>query len=39
VGKLVVVVGLRVRKCEAGECAGDQKSRNIVRRLGFRCTV
>jgi hypothetical protein len=34
-GKLVVVVGLCVRKCEAGEWAGDQKSRNIVRRLDF----
>jgi hypothetical protein len=38
-GKLVVVVGLRVRKCEAGEWAGDEKSRNIARRLSFRCTV
>jgi hypothetical protein len=28
-GKLVVVVGLCVRKCEVGEWAGDQKSQNM----------
>jgi hypothetical protein len=37
VGKLVVVVGLCVRKCEAGEWAGGQKPRNLARQLGFGC--
>ena len=39
VDEVVVVVGLRVRKCEAEEGAGGQILRNRAWRLGFGCAL